>query len=78
MQIITVQQVIDAMKAWQRANDVAVTLGKYPLADGQIAQLWAEEEAALNHYTKIYNAYHTQGATPDGTASDQNHTPLGA
>lgn len=67
---ITSQAVVDALVAWQRANRLAVEASKYAHIGNQAAldEIWHAEEAALNAYTEIYNAYWTQGATQNEQA----------
>ena len=71
--MITTGQVIDALTAWQRANRLAVELSRYrhPGNQAQIDAAWQAEQAALNAYADVYNAYLAQGAlTDDGVKLD--------
>lgn len=72
--MITSKQVVDALIAWQRASRQAIEASRFAHAGNQeqLAVFWAEEEAALDHYNEVYNAFWTQGATRSEEAP-QNH-----
>lgn len=67
--MVTTQQVVDALARWRQANAIAVDAANLPtVPQEELRRLWNIEEAALEAYTSVYNAFHTQGATPDDNA----------